>query len=124
MMIFAILFTFSGLFLVILGFILMGHEEASVAFNNENVALGFLCFFLGGGLVPLGFVGTYGARSHNKFCLTVYVAAAIVIVFFLWALGSGVGGLAELDRKFTLDIQRGEYRLDTLLCPPVHSTNF
>ena len=118
MMIMAILFMFSGLFLIVLGFILMGHTEASIAFNNENVALGFLCFFLGGGLIPLGFVGTYGARSHNKFCLTVYVAAAIVIVFFLWALGGGVGGLAELEQKFTLDVQRGEYHLKAPSRPP------
>lgn len=75
----------------------------------ENVALGFLCFFLGGGLVPLGFVGTYGARSHNKFCLTVYVAAVVIIVFFLWAIGSGVSGLGDLDQKFTEPIQRGRY---------------
>ena len=108
MMIMAILFVFTGLFLIVLGFILMGHDEASIAFNNENVALGFICFFLGGGIIPVGFCGTYGARSHNKFCLLVYVGSTTVIVFFLWALGSGVGGLAELEQKFTMEIQRGE----------------
>jgi hypothetical protein len=34
MMIMAILFLFTGFFLVILGFILMGHGEAAIAYNN------------------------------------------------------------------------------------------
>ena len=149
LMILAILFVFTGAILVILGFVLMGHENAGIAFENgmllythththiftfkhftlltnryislyrstthihklythtENVGLGFLCFFIGGGIIPLGFVGTYGARSHNKFCLTVYVGACVVIVFFLWAIGSGVSGLGDLDRKYPEALQIG-----------------
>ena len=34
MMIMAILFLFTGGFLVILGFVLMGHEEATIAYNS------------------------------------------------------------------------------------------
>ena len=83
------------------------YDKVVKTISCTNVGLGFLCFFIGGGIIPLGFVGTYGARSHNKFCLTVYVGACVVIVFFLWAIGSGISGLGDLDRKYPEALQIG-----------------
>jgi hypothetical protein len=110
-MIMALLFLITGALLAIMGFVLMGHEYGSIAFNNENVGLGFLCFFIGGGMAPLAFVGMYAARAHNKFCLTVYVAATVIIIFFQWGIGSGLVGIGKLPDAIPDGIQQDCNRL-------------
>ena len=96
MLIMALLFLIAGGLLAIFGAVLMGHEYGTIAFGGENVALGFLCFFIGGSLIPLAFVGMYGARSHNKFCLSIYVAGTVLVIFFQWGIGSGLVGIGDL----------------------------
>lgn len=121
MLIFGVVYNLLAAILFLLGLSLGGNERATEAFAGVNVQAANTLIFISFILVPLSCIGAYGARAHNKFCLSGYLAVTILIMMTLWGVGTTLLTAASSDfsddeQYKCLHYQRPDDTVDDELC--------
>ena len=73
-----------------------GNDEATLAFNGANISQAVWLVLVAIIMCPLGFIGPYAAREHNKFCLGLFFLITLTILFIMWGVVGSMSAFSNL----------------------------